>query len=129
MREADWLDGWQYEMIYSKSGLVEENCVFATPHHGEKRAIWHVTKHEPNNHEVEFVRITPEENTVRINIKLEDNDDSTTAARIAYRYTALSEAQNDFIEKELNASFQADMQWWERTLNHYLTTGKMLKRS
>ena len=128
VREADWLDGWQYETIYSKSGLVEENCVFAAPHHGEQRTIWHVTKHDPQHFVVEFVRMTPEENTVRITIKPEGNDDGTTAAHIAYRYTALCEAQNDFIANELDANFQADMQWWERALNHYLTTGEMLKR-
>ena len=28
VREKDWLDGWNYKMIYSKSGLIEKNCVF-----------------------------------------------------------------------------------------------------
>ena len=31
VREADWLDGWRYNMIYSESGLVEEGAVFSTP--------------------------------------------------------------------------------------------------
>lgn len=128
VREADWLDGWQYEMVYSKSGLVEENCVFTTPHHGTHRTIWHVTKHDPKYHEVEFVRVTPEENVVRINIKLKDNDNETTAAHITYQYTALSEVQNQFIENDLDASFTASMKWWERAINHYLSTGEMLKK-
>lgn len=31
MREAEWLDGWKHNMIYSESGLVEEGAVFSTP--------------------------------------------------------------------------------------------------
>lgn len=128
VREADWLDGWEYEMIYSKSGLVEENCVFATPHHGKEKTLWHVTKHDPQQYEVSFVRFTPHENVVKIDIRLIDNHDGTTAAHIAYQYTALSKAQNDFIENELENSFHASMQWWEKAINHYLATGEMLKK-
>jgi len=38
-REAEWLDGWQYAMIYSDSGLIEEGAVFSTPHEGEENAV------------------------------------------------------------------------------------------
>jgi hypothetical protein len=36
VREAEWLDGWQYAMIYSDSGRIEEGAVFSTPHDGEE---------------------------------------------------------------------------------------------
>src|SRR2546427_12204443 len=37
VREADWVPGWQYKMIYSKSGMAEAGCVFTTPNgwHGD----------------------------------------------------------------------------------------------
>ena len=52
VREADWLDGWQYSMIYSESGLVEEGAVFSTPCEGEEDTVWIVTKHDPQKHEM-----------------------------------------------------------------------------
>ena len=27
VREKEWLDGWEYEMIYSNSGLGENGCI------------------------------------------------------------------------------------------------------
>ena len=31
VREADWVPGWQYRLIYSESGVAEDGCVFSTP--------------------------------------------------------------------------------------------------
>ncbi len=54
VRETEWFDGWEYEMIYSKSGIVEEGAVFSSPSPGEEDFIWVVTKHDSESHEVEF---------------------------------------------------------------------------
>lgn len=128
VREKDWLDGWEYEMIYSQSGLIEKDCVFSTPYHGDEKTIWQVTQYHPITKFIEFVRVTPHENVVKINIQLEGNKDGTTSAHIAYQHTALNPAQNTFIENELSQSFQASMAWWEKAINHYLKTGEMLKK-
>ena len=58
IREAEWLDGWQYAMIYSESGLIEDGAVFSTPHAGEADTVWIVTKHDPRKREIEFARFT-----------------------------------------------------------------------
>lgn len=129
VREADWLDGWSYKMIHSKSGVIEQDCVFTTPHHGELETVWQVTLYDPEQYRIEFLRVTPQENVVRINIQLEPKSAEETYAHIRYQYTALNEEQNEFIEKNLETSFQSSMQWWEKALNHYLQTGTMLKRN
>lgn len=49
VREADWLDGWQYNMIYSESGLVEKGAVFSTPHHDNTETVWMVTNYDSEN--------------------------------------------------------------------------------
>ena len=129
VREMDWLDGWEYKMVHSKSGLVEKNCVFTTPHHGDQETVWHVTQYDPGNFKVEFLRVTPNENVVRINIRLEEISEKQTKAIIDYQYTALNETQNEFIRKDLEQSFKDSMLWWEKSINHYLKTGKKLQRS
>jgi hypothetical protein len=128
VREKDWLDGWEYRMIYSVSGLIEKDCVFSTPHHGKFDTIWHVTQYNKANHLIEFLRVTPSENVVKINIQLEKIDAQQTRASISYQYTALSEDQNKYIENELEGAFQESMLWWEKSINHYLKTGEMLKK-
>ncbi|KAA3614961.1 MAG: hypothetical protein D8M58_10940 [Calditrichaeota bacterium] len=126
VREKEWLDGWDCKMIHSKSGIIEKNCVFTTPHHGESETVWHVTNYDPEKYEIEFFRVTPNETTVRINIKLSSKSNSQTNTYIEYLYTALNEQQNEIIKYNLENSFIESMLWWESAINHFLKTGKML---
>ncbi len=127
VREADWLDAWEYKMIHSKSGLIEQDCVFSTPHHSEFDTIWQVTQYDKENYKIEFIRLSPNENIVKINIHLKEIDSKTTQANISYQHSALNPEQNDFITNELEKSFEQSMNWWEKSINHYLATGEMLK--
>jgi hypothetical protein len=127
VREKDWIDGWEYDMIYSHSGLIEKNCVFSTPRQGEMDTVWHVTQYDPERYEIEFLRVTPKENVVRININLISFENDKTKAMIEYQYTALNEKQNEFINNELDEVFKKMMGWWEKSINHYLETGEQLK--
>lgn len=129
VRETEWLDGWKYQMIHSKSGIIEKDCVFSTPQHGEADTIWQTTQYDPENYLIEFLRITPQESVTKINIQLEPQGDKQTKALIQYQYTGLNEAQNQFIQEGLAQSFQESMQWWEKAINHYLKTGELLKKA
>lgn len=128
VREHDWLEGWEANMVYSQSGLIEKNCVFTTPAGNGQQAVWQVIDHDPMKHGVEFVKVTPGELIVRITLCLKDNYNGTCTLNIAYQYTALNEAQNHYLMNELNDDFQASMIFWERALNYYIATGKMLQK-
>ena len=111
VREKDCLDGWDYRMIYSSSGLIEKDCVFTTLHHGKFNTVWHLTQYDKVNYRIEFIRVTPSENVVKINIQLERVNKQETNAFISYQYTALSVEQNRFIETDLEKSFLKSMKW------------------
>lgn len=127
--EKEWIDGWEYEMIFSMSGVVEKGCVFQTLSHSNVKTTWYTTRHEPEQFIIEFVRVTPGEMIVRIYIRLSDNNNGTTVANIMYEYTPLSESGNSWIEKESDAVFNANMTYWENAINHYLQTGQKLLKS
>lgn len=129
VRELDWLDGWNFKMIHSNSGLIEKDCVFTTPHHGEYETVWHVTQYDKLNYKIEFLRVTPNENVVKINILLDRINVQQTKAIIDYQYTALNEEQNEFINNELGQSFIDSMKWWEKSIDYYLASGKMLRKN
>jgi hypothetical protein len=129
VRELDWLDGWQCTLVYSTSGLIEQGCVFTTPHHGKQETTWYVTQYDRANYSVEFVRVTPGESVVKINIVLQAISPDSTEANITYEYTSLSEAQNRFIETELEHEFKRSMMWWEKAINYYLKTGEKLLKN
>ena len=123
VREVEWLDGWDFAMIHSDSGLVEKGCVFSTSHHGKTETLWVVTTHDTINHLVEFVRFTPQESIVQIRIQVSDTPDGSES-NINYTYTGLK--PNILIN--LEEEFENNMIWWEKSINHFLATGKKLER-
>lgn len=128
VREKDWVDGWDYTMIHSKSGLIEQDCVFSTPHHGEDPTIWFVSHYNKEKYEIEFVRHSPGEEVVKITIFLTDNGNGSTTTSITYQFTALNENKNTWIRERLDTDFVANMKDWETAINHYLKTGQKFKK-
>ena len=128
VKEKDWIDGWDYKMIHSISGFIEKNCVFITDRHRGSETIWHVTQYDKKNNKIEFLRVTPKENTVRINIQLEKIDKKTTKSYISYMYTFLNEKDIEAKMSLIEQSFFDSMAYWEKAINHYLKTRKTLKK-
>ena len=127
-REKDWLDGWDYEMIYSLSGFAEANCVFTTPMHGKEATVWMVSRYEPEQGIIDFVRFTPSEMIVRISILVYPKNKEITPVEVTYIYTALGEEQEKYLEQQLSKDFRKSMEWWEKAMNYYLRTGEMLRK-
>jgi hypothetical protein len=129
VREAEWLDGWQYTMLYSKSGLVEAGAVFSTPGNGEEDTVWVVTKHDPVQRVVEFTRFTPGSRVCVLRIGVTSADQGCSFVDIAYTYTAITTAGDAFIDGFTEDSFLGAMTFWEKSMNHWLATGERLARS
>jgi hypothetical protein len=126
VREAEWLDGWRYAMIYSESGMIEEGAVFSTPHEGEEDTVWIVTKHDPEKWEIEFTRFTPNSRTCVLRIAVGADTENRSLVDIAYTYTATTPAGNDFIEGLTEETFLKAVVFWETSMNHFLETGEKL---
>jgi len=129
VREAEWLDGWQYNMIYSESGLVEEGTVFSTPSDGEEDTVWIVTKHDFKKYEVGFARVTPKSRTCILKIAAKSKDESSSYVDISYTYTAITPVGNDFIDHFTEEAFLGTVTFWEKSMNYFLKTGERLKKA
>jgi len=127
--EAEWLDGWQYDMIYSDSGLVEAGAVFSTPYEGEEDTVWIVTKHDPKNLEIVFARFTPNSRTCVLKIAVKPKDDDSSYVDVSYTYTGITQAGNEFIDKFSEDAFLEAVTFWEKSMNYFLETGQRLKKA
>ena len=128
VREKEWLDGWEYEMIYSESGYAEEGCIFTTQHPGQPETIWTITRHDPEALAVDFLIVTPGLRVGRLQVRLSDNGDGTTRQAVTYTFTALSEQGKATLDDHFSQrGFEHDMHLWERSVNHYLETGQMFR--
>jgi len=125
VREAEWVPGWNYRIVYSKSGVAELGCVFTTEENG-RQITWVVTEYDPAERRVGFVWVDAGRVCTQIRIVLSSQGESNTAARIQYTYTGLSEEGNREVERFDEKWFQGKMQGWEAAINHYLKTGRLI---
>lgn len=129
VREAEWLDGWTYEMLHSRSGHAEEGCVFRTVPQGDPETIWVVTRHDRDAGVVEFTRVTTGLVATRLVVRIEDRGTSSDVI-VTYRFTPTSEAGARFVaERHSEEAFRGQMEWWERSMNHYIDTGAVLRQA
>lgn len=126
-REKEWLEGWDYNKIYSESGYAEEGAVFGTSNPNEKETIWIITKHDIKNYEVEFARFTPGSRTCVLKIKVIPIDAKQSHVDITYTFTGIAQHGNEFVENYTEEKFTGFMRQWEKAINYFLETGTMLK--
>jgi len=132
VREADWLPGWQYRLIYSDSGVAELGCIFTTPNppapatESAPETTWIVTDYDPFAFRIKYVWMKPGLILTELSIQLIPAQHGATHNHIRFRYTGLSPEGNRELEGYDQRSFEAKMQNWETTINHYLRTGKKM---
>jgi hypothetical protein len=129
VREADWLPGWQYRLIYSDSGVAELGCVFTTlnatssPDQPATENTWIVTDYDPAALRIAYVWINPGRIITELRIQLTAVEPGTTHTHVRYRYTSLSPEGTRELETYDRKWFEARLKNWETTINHYLRTG------
>ena len=128
VREYDWLEGWAADMIYSESGVVENNCVFTSQFGAGIEGTWVAVRREDEDFEFQFVIFFPGLAVARVDIKLTENGDGSTNLNWARTLTSLSENGNVMVEHASGEAFTERTDWLIASLNHYLKTGEMLKK-
>ncbi|MFI5297503.1 MAG: hypothetical protein ACHREM_05340 [Polyangiales bacterium] len=123
----DWAVGWLPSLVVSNSGFVEPDCVFVTPGSGLD-AVWYVTRHEPADHFVEMLKITPDETACRLSIRLSKATDAPNGcvADVTYTHTSLGPKGDAFVAAFTTDYYRHFMEDWQREINHYLTTSEKL---
>jgi hypothetical protein len=126
VREADWVPGWQYRLVYSESGLAEDGCVFSTPNDAGPETVWMVTHYDPAAFTIAFAWIEPGTIATQIRIALAPAPGGKTTARIHYLYTGLCPAGNAVLDRYTPDWFRSKMQSWETAINHFLRHGSLI---
>lgn len=124
VREVEWAAGWTPRLVLSNSGLAESDCVFITPE-GANEAIWYITRHEPERMLVEMLKVMPGVTACRVQVELHP-DGHHCLADVTYSHTSLGPEGDRLIAGFTAEYYRRFMQQWERELNHFLATGRML---
>jgi hypothetical protein len=126
--EKKWAPGWNFTLLYPLSGKIEKNLMFITTDHddADEQAIWIICNYKPLNYCIDYLRIEPGKKVGKIEIVCDDAGDCKTFAGITYTYTSLSEEGNHFIESFTEDYYHQYISHWEKAINYYLKTGKMI---
>ncbi|HEV2399918.1 MAG TPA: hypothetical protein VGS27_23455 [Candidatus Sulfotelmatobacter sp.] len=142
VREADWIPGWRYKLIYSDSGVAELGCIFTTQDPvvesekyssrsavrdaGSLETTWICTDYDPAAFRIAYVWIKPGHVATELWIQLTAAGNGATSSHIRFRYTGLSPEGNREVESYDRKWFEAKMRGWETAINHYLSRGKTI---
>jgi hypothetical protein len=113
--------------VHSVSGVAEEGCIFVTDHQPEGRTIWTTVVHDPAEHRVEFLRVTPDSHVSRMALSVR-RDGGGSTLEIGYTFTAIDPRGESFVALlEDGRALDARSERLVRSLDHYLRTGAMLR--
>jgi hypothetical protein len=127
VREAEWLPGWKYRLIYSELGLAEDGCVFTTPNDAGPETIWMVTHYDPAAFTIAYAWVRPGMIATQLRISLSPAPGGKTHTHICYLYTGLSAAGNVAVDRYNPDWFWSKMQSWEKAINYYLRNGSLIQ--
>jgi len=128
--EKEWAAGWEPQLIYSITDLVEEHMVFRTKSHlgHEPDFTWIISKYSPDQSFIEYTVFT-HERLWWISIQCREGiTGGTTDAEITYIYTGLTEKGNVINASALEMMYHQDLKDWEESINHYLETGERFEQ-
>jgi hypothetical protein len=98
VREGEWVPGWEPRFAApSPPAQGPDGAVFTTQGHGGDNT-WVMTAYDSIEHHVAYVMLKPDHFVVEIDIHVAPAGDKSCTAEVGYRYTALSEDGNRFIE-------------------------------
>lgn len=120
-READWINGWTVDLLYTKTGYVEPLCVFRTPASNIfGPGLWMITKLEPETN-LELVVFHEDNDLIEYTkIHLFDNGNETCKVVFEITSTAISEKGDTLID-----SFPDEEPPFLAELAHFLKHGNL----
>jgi hypothetical protein len=127
VREHEWIDGWQAEIVFSERGGAEDHCVFRTDTHDRGLATWVVSVYDPHAHRIGFTIFYPDRYVERLDLGLEAEPPGATRLVWTRTYTGLSEAGNDLLEEATGARLDQRMHHAMASLEHFCATGSCLR--
>jgi hypothetical protein len=123
--EYDWIEDWRCQMIYARSGVAEDGCIFRTQFEGDGQMTWIVNRYDAP-WRIEFACFVPASHAMRLRLKLQSSGAGTSLDWVR-EFTATDPAGEQWIAAYTQERHDTMMVRLESQLRHYLDTGTMLR--
>ena len=132
VEELRWIPQWDYQLIYSTSGVNETNCIFnedkSGPHFFDKplATTWVTTLHDPDNYRVLFQLNLAGKAVIRLNVRFREVGRKVSSCTWHMVFTALDEDAGAMPEDTIRVKLELAMTFLADALKHYCETGEMV---
>ena len=131
VEELRWRPEWDYQLIYSKSGVNETNCIFNEDKSSllffEKpmTTTWITTTHDPDRYLVIFQINLAGKAVMRMETRFRAVGKNVSSGTWHMVFTALDDEANAMPVETIQAKMELMMAFLADLLKHYCETGEM----
>lgn len=133
VEELRWIPDWEYELIYSKSGVNEKGCIFTENKFGSHffgkpfTTTWVTNIHDPERTRIVFQLNLADKAVIRLQINIQEVGVNISSCNWQMVYTALDSEANDMDENDIKEKLDLAMIMLGTALKHYCETGEIIK--
>lgn len=132
VQELRWIPDWQYELVYSESGVNEHHCVFKEEKLGpflfgrDMPTTWVTNQYDPLNTRVLFQLTVGESAVVCFEFRGEPVEECLGRGPWKMVYTGLNEVGNGQRPSDIRTKLEMVLDFLSQALKHYCATGKII---
>jgi hypothetical protein len=125
VREYEWFNGWKCTVVYSESGVAENNNVFYTNTGFPlfKKQVFHVINYVPNEN-ITFLIFINNIATIKFGATLEQVSNDSCKMTVFYKATGISRFGNFFLKNKGKKEMENNTNNIEMDLVYWLQNNK-----
>ncbi len=131
--EYKWVDGWDFEMVYSESGVVEKHCIFRERMTGafllsdpDLETTWVVSDNDRDARWLRALLVLGDRAAGMFEVDGQERGDGSTKVTWNYTVTGLNEDGNQALSALEPTKIDLMLGFLGKSLKHYSETGKKL---
>lgn len=114
--ERAWAPGWDPRYVHPWGGQPGRGMVFCTGA-GDEETIWLVSRYEPADGLVEYVRLTPRSRIATVLVHCTSVGAASTQVTVTYAYTGLGPSGNAYVRDMTAERFAAFIDGWAEAIS------------
>jgi hypothetical protein len=133
VEEYKWIDGWDFELVYSECGAMEKQCIFnerltggflfAAP---DLETTWIVCEHDRERYVMRAVLLIGDRAAAMFEVEGRERDEASAQVVWSYTITGRSEAGNQALAALEPGRIDTMLGVLAKSFRHYGETGKKL---
>ncbi len=131
--EYKWIDGWDFDMVYSESGVMEKHCIFTERSTGaflfdepDLESTWVVCDNDRDARWLRVVLVIGDRAAGMFEIDGQELGDGSTKVIWNYTITGLNEDGNQALAALEPTKIDTMLGFLGKSIKHYCETGEKL---